>query len=404
MAEKAINFIDLLAVLTKHRRFIVATVFTITILALILSLIWPKKYKSTARVLPPPRETMNMGGLFGSLMQNVTPKSPKIDAEAVLVLVESRTLKEKTIKEFNFQDIYNIDVKEALLKKFKSNLIIDVIREGGFGFNPVVAIELSFTDRKPERAEQVVHFYINNIDSMYKKLNFQRTINNYQSIQTRFQKNLNDLKKAELALKEFQEKYGVFEIETQLTKMIDQIAKIKTKITENEVKINVLKEIYGDNNNQLQQLKSENKALKVKLNQLITTSERITSNQVFHPLYKMPELMLKYGQLYREVTVQNKIYEMLYPQYEQLKMEIENEDIGLQVIDNAQIPTYKSSPKRLYIVLAGFLFSIFISLFIVFLKETIQSSKEKNSENYNKLIKIKDAILNDLIFWKKNVH
>ncbi|MDH7605910.1 MAG: Wzz/FepE/Etk N-terminal domain-containing protein, partial [Melioribacter sp.] len=57
------SFIDFLIVLVKWRKLIILNVVIITLSAVIISLIMPKWYTSTANILPP----KNTGGLLGSI-------------------------------------------------------------------------------------------------------------------------------------------------------------------------------------------------------------------------------------------------------------------------------------------------------------------------------------------------
>ena len=115
----------------------------------------------------------------------------------------------------------------------------------------------------------------------------------------------------------------------------------------------------------------------------------------------MPDLGFKYASLFREVTVQNKIYETLLPQYEQSKLQASMQSQGIQILDPARLPTYKYRPKRLYIVLAGFLFAVFLSFVLILIKELIRNEKAKNSQNYESLVTMKNTLIKDIMFWKK---
>ncbi|MEX2411680.1 MAG: GNVR domain-containing protein, partial [Candidatus Paceibacterota bacterium] len=98
-------------------------------------------------------------------------------------------------------------------------------------------------------------------------------------------------------------------------------------------------------------------------------------------------LLLRYSRLYREVEIQNTIYELLIPQLEQQKLFLANKSSGIRVIDPADLPTYKHSPKRAFIVLGGFFFAIFLSLFVVFIRELREDENSEYSQKMDKLLK-----------------
>lgn len=398
--KSEVSLFDIIFKLFKHRWFIFKTVLIITVLSLIISLIIPKTYKSTVRFFPPPREGGGMGGLFSNFLQPMVSTS-ELKSEAILVVLQSRSLKESVIRKFKLDQVYGTDIMELLLKKLDANLEINDIREGGFGFNPLLAVELSYLDKNPIRVKAVTQYYVSKMDSIIKKLNQERALSTSRIIEKRYRQNIRDLQKAENALKEFQEKYGIFEIETQTKSIIEKLAELKTQIIQIEIQIDVLKKMTSRDNTQLQKLRVQKASLEKKYSELVNASDTRPKDQVFQPLSKMPELAAKYSRLYREVLVQNKIYEYVYPQYEQAKLQASTQSHGIQILDMAELPTYKEKPKRLFIVLSGFLFSLFLSFTILFIKEVIESEKSKNSQNFQKLVFIKDTLKKEIIFWEK---
>ena len=159
---------------------------------------------------------------------------------------------------------------------------------------------------------------------------------------------------------------------------------------------------FGKNHNNCEViLREQRNATDAQYTELIEKQEKLKKKDVFHPLSEMPDLGFKYASLFREVTVQNKIYETLLPQYEQSKLQASMQSQGIQILDPARLPTYKYRPKRLYIVLAGFLFAVFLSFVLILIKELIRNEKAKNSQNYESLVTMKNTLIKDIMFWKK---
>ena len=396
MAKHEANLFAILLKIVENRWLIIKTIFVITCLSLIVSLIWPKSYKSTVRFFPPPRQGGGISGLLGGLFQP-TITTQEMNPEAILVILRSRSLMESVIRKFNFAEVYGNDKIEILLRKLESHIRINEIREGGFGFNPLIAVEFSFIDEDPERAEAVTEYYIHKLDSILKNLNKERAISTFEIIAKRYQQNLAALQQAELAFKSFQEQYGIFEIETQTQELIKQVAELKAQLIQTEIQLEILERTVSKDNSQYLQLFAQKNAIENKYNELIKKVEG-HQNEFFQPLERMPKLAMEYARLFREVTVQNKIYEFVYPQYEQARLQIEMQSQGIQILDPAKRPTYKYKPKRIFIVLAGLTFSIFLSLFFVFIKEFYQGERQKNSVNYQYMRKIIEYLKSDFSF------
>lgn len=390
--QKEISLIDIFVIIIKNRWFIFKTILTITLITTFLSFFWPKTYKSTARFFPPPGGSKGISGLLSNFLQPSFTVS-EISSEALIVILQSRTLRQSVIQKFDLDEVYGSDYLELTLKTLEGNIEINEIREGGFGFNPIVAVEFSFEDEEPERAQSVTKFFISKLDSIVHQLYVERAKNSYKTIEKRYLQNLYDLNVAENNLKNFQQKYGIFEVEAQLKAQIENIAELKANIIQLEIQLDVLDGKLPPNNSQYQQLQAQINSLYKKYNELIYSSEKKIENKVFYPLEETPELFLQYARLFRAVTIQNKVFEFIYPQHEQAQLEVSMQSQNLQVIDPAHLPTYKEKPKRIFIVLAGFIFSVFLSLFVMFFREYVNFAKEHDTETYKKIIYIKNALL-----------
>lgn len=394
--EKAneINILDTLLVLARGKWILISITLTFTVLALIISLLWPVTYKSTSKFLPPmeQRGLGGLGGLVGNVMQ-LSFGTERIKSDAILVVLRSRSIKEEMIRKFNLQEVYNTDVQEHLLKKLDNNTQIREVREGGFGFSSIVAVELFTIDKDARRAYEMNSFYLAKLDSAVRSINQQNAMESFVVIENRHLVNLDDMERAETALQEFQQEYGIFEVEEQAKALIENLGQLKSRSIELEIQIAVLRQSLDESNPELRQLvraKQEvDQLYESYLNRSDTQSVR---PDVFHPLFDMPKLAMQYMRLYREVIVQNKIYETIYPQYVHQKMILDDQRRSIQVIEEPNIPTYKDSPKRAFIVIAGFLFGLVVSLIIVFWRHTVEKGRRTNSETYLKMVELKEAL------------
>lgn len=396
-----INLLDFAEKLIKYRKFIIKTVFFITLFSLILSLIWPKTYRSTVRLLTKSQQRSGISSLFSNLLQPMM-STDQLSPEIVLVVLRSRTMSEKVIRKFNLQEIYKTDIPEHLIRKLQANIDIGEIREGGFGFNPLIAIEFSFMNENPKLTKEITEYYVQQLDSILMRLNRERATDLFNIIEKRYLKNLVDLQRSEQNLKDFQEKFGIYEIESQTKSIIERLADLKATIVEIEIQMEILGHTSSADNFQIMQLETQKKAVENKYNELIVSSEKTLQDEPFQPLNVMPELMIQYAQFYRDVTVQNEIYKFVFPQYEQAKLQVEMSTETIQILDQAKLPTYKHKPKRAFIVLAGLLFSIVFSLLLVIIRDTLQSGKSDNDSDYQKIYYIFETLKQDILFWKKN--
>jgi uncharacterized protein involved in exopolysaccharide biosynthesis len=384
------NLLDLLVKLVSNKRLIITIVFVFTLVSLVVSLLLPKYYKSDAKFIQVTNQQSGFGGLINSLIP-VPVSNNKIGAERALIILTSREIQDKVIDRFNFDEVYKQDIQEFIREELTNNTQVEEVREGGLGFNPLIAVQISFWDREPERAQQVVEYYVQLLDSTLVDLNSRLNQQSFELIEDEYQSNLRDMAEAEKALNEFQNEFGVIEVTEQSKVLIQALAELKSKIVELDLQINATRELVS-NTAELDNLILLRDSYQKEYDKLIKESdeELKASSDGVYSLKEFPDIILEYGRLFRELEVQNAIFERLYPQYRQQQMFLRDRESGISVIDRPNLPTYKDKPKRAFIVIAGFMLGIFVALFVVFTKELY--NKEEKDEGINRLALIRDHL------------
>lgn len=394
-SDSRFNLLDQILQFLEYKFTIIVTVLSITVISLGISLVWPKTYKSTVQFVQLGNEGRSLGGLVGNIV-DMPLMSDKVSVEQTLAILRSRELKDNVIDKFDLKEVYEQQIIEAVREKLENKTQIEEVRQGGLGFNPIVAIKLSYLSENPERAKKIASYYVQQLDSIVTNMNKEAARENYEVVQKRFRQNVVELKEAEDSLKSYQEEYGILEVETQSEQIIKNVASLKAELTSLQVKQNVLKRTVRGESSKLVELENQIQELRKKYNQMVHKSESVfkksakqSDEKLFHPVLDMPQLMMGYMRLYREQQVQQKIYEKLLPQLEQQKMLVKQASSGIRIVDDANMPTYKFKPKRAYIVIAGFLFSIIASILLVKYRVMIKRERRKKSDRYYKIQQIK---------------
>jgi len=334
------------------------------------------------------------GGSVGGILDNLASFSitgRKVGGETILIILNSQTLRDNLIEEFNLSEVYGSEIIEATRRILSGNLTIEEVREGGFGFNPVVSVKIGVIDSDPERAQAMNEFILNELDSELEELNRSSTTESLNVLESRYEQALNDLSEAERELNEFQNEYGIIRPPAQVEALIQNLASLKATITQREIELAVIERRVSQEADIYQSKLVELEELRSAFASRIQRSEDLTLvDDSYFSLFDIPDLLLKYVRLQREVEIQQQIQQTLFPQLEQQRLMKRNTSSGIQVIDAPNLPTYKFAPKRAYIVLAGFFFSIILSLIVVFFKEM---TKDPNSESSVKLRKIRQELL-----------
>jgi uncharacterized protein involved in exopolysaccharide biosynthesis len=371
---------DLIIPILKYIKVVVGIVFFITIFSLVISLILTKTYKSTSEVIQTNQSVGNFGGILQSI-GSLNSGQRKVGGETILVLLNSKSLKDSLIANFDLFERYEEDYKESLYMKMAERFQYEEIREGGLGFNPIVSVKISVIDESPEIAQKMNEYILGYLSERMESINNENSEYTLQLIQQRYRQNQMDLFEAEQALNAFQNQFGIFEMDTQLALIIENIALIKQQIVEVELQRDLFKLNFGVESSQYKLKVSELSVLNESYSGLIEKSNSIDNISFATPNLKdVPDLFLEYARLFREVEIQNTIYEFIVPQLEQQQLYLLNSDSGLRIVDQADLPTYKYKPKRAYVVIAGFIFSILLALSIVLFKEAINNKDSELSK------------------------
>ena len=391
MSKQTVNFFDVLLTLLKYKITILTIVISLTLVSLIISLVWPQSFQSGSEIV---QVQESGGGSVGGILDNLASFSitgRKVGGETILIILNSQTLRDNLIEEFNLSEVYGSDIIEATRRILSGNLTIEEVREGGFGFNPVVSVKIGVIDSDPERAQAMNEFILNELDSELEELNRSSTTESLNVLKSRYEQALNDLSEAERELNEFQNEYGIIRPPAQVEALIQNLASLKATITQREIELAVIERSVSRNADIYQSKLVELEELRSAFESRIQRSEDLTLvDDSYFSLFDIPDLLLKYVRLQREVEIQQQIQQTLFPQLEQQRLMQRNTSSGIQIIDAPNLPTYKFAPKRAYIVLAGFFFSIILSLIVVFFKEM---TKDPNSESSVKLRKIRQELL-----------
>jgi len=402
--SQSVNLLDFTLTAARYKGKIILIIFSITLLALIVSLLWPHTYKSSVRFtqynMSP---TAGISSLIGDIVQ-MPNMSDQVSSEQALIILRSRTMLDRVIERFDLHKVYDIDIREYVREELSNNTIIEENREGGIGFSPIVSIDLSFLDKDPERARQIAQFYIDQLDERMTEINRINTEKSFEMFERRYQENIQDMETAENALVQFQKRYGILELESQLRVMIENIGEVKANMVAMEVQLNVARAGLSNDASRVRELQNRRNELEEVYTNLIRQTESRASDgeildenkqvveDIFPPLMDVPDLGVRYMRLYRELMVQEKIFELVFPQYEQQRIMLQEATSGLQIIDDPVLPTYKDSPSRALITIAGFLFSIIIAFFYVSFAEFKRKGEEQDSDSYRKYRALKQEL------------
>ncbi len=362
----------LISTVWKWKKLIITFTGIISILAAMISLLMPKSFIASSVIMPPTSNSelsmlnalsnTTYGGLLGQTID---------ETNIFMAILNSRTIKEGIIDEYNLIEIYDVDNIEEALITLSEYSSIEIEEMGTIRIS--VTAKTNWFPNKDEANEarllsaNITDSYVELLDITNKRLKTEHAALQRGFIEKRYYQNLDDLENSEELFKKFQEKNNIVSIVDQTTEAIQTTSDIQRRISSNNVRLHVLKNMVNADNPEIDQLQNENNELLKQLMQLYTGSsiESTGTEHLIPAFTKIPELGIEFIRLQRNVEIQNQLFIFLTKQYEEAKINEAKDTPTLQILDPAVIPIKRSAPKRTIIVLISFALAVFMSIALV---------------------------------------
>lgn len=385
--SKSPSIVTYFEILIRNKRIIELITIAALITSIIISLLMPPIYISTARILPPQNDNNLLGMMMGQMSGGVTSLANDIlangtSSDLYASILTSETIKDKIIDQFKLLDVYEEKFRLDAYKKLGKTVIIDVGKKDGI-------ISISVADKNPKLSADMANAYVEELGKLAAGLSSSKASQNRHFLEERLIKTRYDLTQAEEILKNFELKNKVPDISEQSKGTIKGIADIMAQLALEEVKLSALKQQFTDSSHEVKVEKTVVRNLKEQIARL----EGLGNGGAIPGIKSIPTISQEYIRLMRNFKTQEMILELLTKQYEIAKYTEANSVSTLQIIQKATVPDKKARPKRTVLViistLAGFLFSIFyISVLEYF--NFLPPDEQKRWRN----------VLSGLRFWK----
>lgn len=393
-STSASTVLNSFSIIAKWRRFIAWFVISITLITMIITLLSPKWYKSTASVFPAEQADL-FPGLEGvsSLVKSFAPTTSATkklgsltgptELDRYVAILKSATVQNAVIEKFDLIHKYDYESSsykmEKTAKELLDNTAFDTQDEGN--------LTISVYDKDPVQAAQMANYFVELLNKKNAELKVQNARGNRLYIEQRYLKNLEDLRKAEDSLKAFQLRYGVVALPEQLEASIKAVAQVYGTLVAKEVELSVAKRSLTAEHPTVKRAQLEVEELQRKIAELNQGTKNGNSGEmkILIPFRQVPEIGADFIRLYRDVEIQYKILQFITPQYEQAKVEENRSTPSVVVLDYGGVPERKAKPKVSLYTLLAFVISMMFSLLIVFTKEGLLKLKQIDPVLYSNI-------------------
>ena len=345
------------AAVYRRRGLIVAVTAVAAIASVIISLLLPKWYLASSRLLVPEGGTAGLLGMLDDL-----PSAAKSflgsgggDFTRYLAILGSRTVMENVVDEFDLVSVYELEDEDyprvEAVKELQGNVDFIIDREYDY-------LSIEVLDKSPERAAAMSNYFVAELNRVNSQLASQAAGNLRRYIEDRYNESLATLDTVQGAMQRFQEEHGVYQLEAQMEGFFLQLVEMRVAQLEAEALYETALSQYGPDNPRVLAYREAATAARRQYNAALAGQEQLMPV----PQGSVPFVARRYIELERERMIQAKILEVIAPMLEHAKLDEMRETMAVQVVDEAVPPVKKTFPKRMIIVIAttlsAFLFAV----------------------------------------------
>ncbi|HEY3352966.1 MAG TPA: GNVR domain-containing protein [Polyangia bacterium] len=366
------GLIELAWLLARQLGVIVAITVPFAVVAVVISLLLPLQYTASVQMLPSrPNSAGKASALLGSVGQGLPLDLLGMggggDAGLLVGLLQSRTVADETIAKFDLGRVYQARTPDEARLAFAAHVKVGTDRKTGI-------VTLAVEDRVPARARDVANAMAEAVNRLNNQLEMGRAGQERRFLEKRLEEVKRDLAAAEIGFRDYKARHGVVEITEQTKATVRAVASLRGEIMSREVSLGYLQSFGGADEQNTARVRREVAALRRQVSELEqpTSSPAGGVQHVLKPVGDLPQLGLDYLRLYRDLKIQETLYELLMKQHEMAKINEVRDTANAQVIDSAVLPTKKSGPKRGQLTMAGMLLGLMVALVVAWIRDNVQ--------------------------------
>lgn len=362
--EQAPHWATRAMLLWQHRRLLARVTAIALPISFAIAFLLPKTYTSSASLMPPDQQgagalmlaafASRAGSLgpFGNLAGGLLGEHAT--TALFINLLQSGTVSGNIIDRFDLQRVYHSRHKVDAAKHLARLTSISDDKKSG-------VITIKVQDRDPVRARDIAQAYLDELNRLVNQTSTSAARQERIFIEQRLHPVEHDLEQAQIALSDFASRNTAVDMHEQTRALVDAGARVQGELLFQQSSLQSLRQVYGDQNIRVRETEARIGALQHDLQRMTgsapdpatppgSTEANQQTGELYPPLRQLPRLAVPYADLYRQVKVQETVYELLTQQYEIARIEEAKDVPVVRVIDTPGIPEKKSFPPRLLII------------------------------------------------------
>jgi capsule polysaccharide export protein KpsE/RkpR len=239
-------------------------------------------------------------------------------------------------------------------------------------------------DHDPRRGAALAQAYVTELDRLVAQVSTSSARRERIFLEERLNAVKQDLDNAAQKFSEFASKNTAIDIPAQGKAMVEAVATLQGQLIAAESELRGLEAIYTDQNIRVRAIRARVAELRKQLGKLGGDSgaggalSSKSDPSLYPSIRQLPRLGVTYADLYRQTKIEETVFELLTQQYELAKVQEAKEIPSVKILDAAVVPTKKSFPHRLSLIITGIAFGVFAVSAWLFVKRFWQAIDSQN--------------------------
>ncbi len=350
--------------LWTRRRLLVLITGAACIASIVISLLLPKWYMAESRLLLPTRS--GSGILASSILGGIPAAASSLlggvsgDYVRYLSILDSRTVKENVVREFDLTTVY--DVEDSAAPTYYAIMVLDdniefIVDEE---YNHLV---VRTYDQDPERAAAMTNYMVAELNRINSDLASQNAGRFRSYVEARYTEAEAELDSVAAALEALQERSGILDPTTQAQAFAEGVIAWRLNVWQAEIQHESLLELYGPGHSMVRSARRALDVANQDYQSMLAGQERLM------PIAQdsIPAVAREFMDLEVEATILGSLLAATRPVLEEAKLEEQRHIEAVQVVDHAIPPPEKARPQRSVIVVASTFSAFLLAMFYVLL-------------------------------------
>ncbi len=350
--NKDMGIFDLVYVLAKRRRFIIAFTALIAIAAIAYAMLVQKYWISRAVLVPVAESNALSGldsGIMGMFAGGLLGGGQADPAVEFVSIMQSRTFRERVIEKFKLLPYFKLDklppaeaMELAVLKLGSGVTRINTDPE-----SKLITIRVETRDKFLSR--NIAQFYLDELQRYLRQNRGSKSKLQRQFLEEQVRITRAEIDSLALAVRDFQKSNRTVGLDEQTVALITLYSNNIAEFYKADVEYEIAKQKYEPGNPLLEELAERRRLLAGKIRELENSDSQL-SPRYMPQIARIPDLALRFAQLNLNLEIKQKVFEYLYPQYELAKLEEVRDLPSFDILDRPSLAGLRSKPKRAVLV------------------------------------------------------